>query len=164
MCAPNVESISNTGRISIMFSKPIEKVDPQLYEEIAKSGVIQAQLLLGSEVNLDDMDAAIEAYNFNFTITEITADNLYLQLDFSNPEAISSSGTSADRIEVSFVNSKRYFKCESSIPSEFLGGRLLQNVSAPSADTAIPNGFRVFYPLPAQVNPVKGLRMTKIVG
>ena len=109
-----------------MFSKPIEKVDPKLYEEIAKSGVIQAQLLLGSEVNLDDMDAAIEAYNFNFTITEITADNLYLQLDFSNPEAISSSGTSADRIEVSFVNSKRYFKCESSIPSEFLGGRLLQ--------------------------------------
>ena len=109
------------------------------------------------------MDAAIEAYNFNFTITEITADNLYLQLDFSNPEAISSSGTSADRIEVSFVNSKRYFKCESSIPSEFQGGRLLQNVSAPNADTAIPNGFRVFYPLPAQVNPVKGLRMTKIV-
>ena len=42
-----------------MFSKPIEKVDPKLYEEIAKSGVIQAQLLLGSEVNLENMDAAI---------------------------------------------------------------------------------------------------------
>ncbi len=40
MCAPNVESISNTGKVSIVFSKPIQPVSPSLYSEIATSGVI----------------------------------------------------------------------------------------------------------------------------
>lgn len=40
MCAPNVESISNTGRVSIVFSKPIEPISPSFYEEIADSGVV----------------------------------------------------------------------------------------------------------------------------
>jgi hypothetical protein len=51
MCAPNVESISNTGRVSIVFSKQIESISPSLYAEIAASGVIQAQLLLGTEIS-----------------------------------------------------------------------------------------------------------------
>jgi len=51
MCAPNVDSISNTGLAKIVFSKPIEPVDPSLYKEIDESGVIQAQLLLGNEAD-----------------------------------------------------------------------------------------------------------------
>lgn len=33
-----------------MFSKPIEPVDPNLFDEIIDSGVIQANLMLGTEV------------------------------------------------------------------------------------------------------------------
>ena len=58
MCAPNVESISNTGRVSIVFSKPIEPISPSLYAEIAASGVIQAQLLLGTEISASSVSVA----------------------------------------------------------------------------------------------------------
>jgi hypothetical protein len=39
----------------------------------------------------------------------------------------------------------------------------LEESIVPNADTAIPNGFRVFYPLPSQIDPVKGEKITKIV-
>ena len=58
MCAPNVESISNTGRVSIVFSKQIESISPSLYAEIAASGVIQAQLLLGTEISNSSVSVA----------------------------------------------------------------------------------------------------------
>ena len=44
ICAPSVESISSTGRVSIVFSKPIEAVDKSLYGKIADAGVITASL------------------------------------------------------------------------------------------------------------------------
>lgn len=41
---------------------------------------------------------------------------------------------------------------------------MLETSVIPSADTAIPNGFRVFYPIPSQIDPEKGEKMTKFVG
>jgi len=90
--------------------------------------VIQAQLILGSEVEAASIDAAEQAFNFTFEVQEVTSTNLYLQLNFENPKAISSSGTSSDRIQISFVNSGKYFKCLSSLPADSLGNRLLQSV------------------------------------
>lgn len=78
MCAPNVESISNTGKVTIVFSKPVVPVESSLYEEIAASGVIQANLLLGTEMSDANLKVAQEAYNFTFTIQEITTTNMYL--------------------------------------------------------------------------------------
>lgn len=40
---------------------------------------------------------------------------------------------------------------------------MLEASIARSADTTIPNGFRSFYPLPSQVDPVKGQKTTKAV-
>ena len=52
----------------IEFSKPIMPISPTLFDEIAASGVIQAQLFVGSEVNLASMNEAIKAFNFTFKI------------------------------------------------------------------------------------------------
>ena len=40
MCVPTVQSISNTGIVTVVFSKSIIPVVPQLYKQIMLSGVI----------------------------------------------------------------------------------------------------------------------------
>jgi hypothetical protein len=40
MCAPSVQSISNTGLITIVFSKPVEKIPTEVIDQIIQSGII----------------------------------------------------------------------------------------------------------------------------
>lgn len=72
MCASNIQSISHTGRVKIVFSKPILPISSNSYEEIAASGVIQAQLFVEKEVDPANIHTAIRVFNFTFKIQEIT--------------------------------------------------------------------------------------------
>lgn len=74
-------------------------------------------------------ETASVLYTFDWKMVETNPDYVLIQILFGNPGAISSSSTAYDYIQISFVNSGRYFKCVSSLAGLDLEGataRLLQ--------------------------------------
>ena len=98
------------GEVRIKFTRNlvIDDISDELEKEIVEKGSIQLQIIDSSNNIRQDEDSK----SFKWEISFDDSNEVLIQIIFENPESISSSSNTEDRLRILFVDTS-FLKCES---------------------------------------------------